>query len=265
MNSEHINFSQITEKPGSSATEEQIKRLYQRYQFVRNEVDGKDVCEVACGTGIGLTFLAEKANSLTGCDIDEVNIRIAKKNISNSKFAEKIHIDIMDAHYLNFPDNSFDIVLIFEAIYYLSDPDRFFTEANRVLRRNGKLIICSVNREWRDFHPSPFTFSYYSIHDFKTHLVPLYKQISFFGGFPIQNISLKNIIFSFIKRISVKLNLIPDSLDGRAYLKRIFIGKLIDLPNELTEDFSKYTPPVQIFSTDFNKSYIILYVVANKI
>jgi hypothetical protein len=50
----------------------------------------------------------------------------------------------------------------------------------------------------------------------------------------------------FIKRLAVKLHLIPGSLRGRAYLKRIFMGKLIPLPNEITEGLADYDPPVEI-------------------
>ena len=32
----------------------------------------------------------------------------------------KIDIQIMDAHNLDFPDDSFDLVLLYEAIYYLN-------------------------------------------------------------------------------------------------------------------------------------------------
>jgi hypothetical protein len=46
-----------------------------------------------------------------------------------------------------------------------------------------------------------------------------------------------------MKRLTVKFHLIPGSLKGRAYLKRIFMGKLIPLPHEITEGMADYEPP----------------------
>ena len=48
------------------------------------------------------------------------------------------------------------------------------------------------------------------------------------------------------RRFALKFRLIPSSLKTRAYLKRIFIGKLIPLPNEVYENMSLYEPPVEI-------------------
>ena len=57
-----------------------------------------------------------------------------------------IGVGCMDAQHLRFPDNSFDVVLLFEALYYLEDPVKFVSEAERVLRQRGVLNICTVNK-----------------------------------------------------------------------------------------------------------------------
>jgi hypothetical protein len=71
-------------------------------------------------------------------------------------------------------------------------------------------------------------------------------------------------ITSLIKRFAVKFNLIPGGLKGRAYLKRIFMGKLIPLPHEVTEGMADYEPPVEIPPDRLSKGYKILYAVAKK-
>jgi len=57
-----------------------------------------------------------------------------------------------------------------------------------------------------------------------------FKSVEMLGGFPIQKNGLKNKIISLIKRSAIKFNLIPGNLKARAYLKRIFMGKLSPLP-----------------------------------
>lgn len=188
-----IDYSSITESPNLKATQEQLARLYQRYHFARQFAKDKDVLEVACGSGIGLGYLAQVATSVVGGDIDEKNVDLARENyklkdereyreveklrrwedrklggwedIENEKMGVrcekqkhtkneklkscedgksrswKIDIQLMDAHDLNFSDKCFDLVLLYEAIYYLKDPAKFISEAGRVLRKDGKLII----------------------------------------------------------------------------------------------------------------------------
>ncbi len=62
-----------------------------------------------------------------------------------------------------------------------------------------------------------------------------------------------------MKRSAVKFHLIPGSLKGRAYLKRIFMGKLIPLPHEITEGMTTYQPPVEIPKDKVNRNFKIIY------
>jgi len=67
-----------------------------------------------------------------------------------------------------------------------------------------------------------------------------------------------------MKRLAVKLHLIPVSLRARAYLKRIFMEKLISLPHEVTEDITVYEAPIEILVDRANKDFKILYAVGKK-
>ncbi|MBM4352130.1 MAG: hypothetical protein FJ106_19840 [Deltaproteobacteria bacterium] len=44
-------YSLITESPGLKAAQEQVARLYQRYHFVKEFAEGKEVLEIGCGAG----------------------------------------------------------------------------------------------------------------------------------------------------------------------------------------------------------------------
>lgn len=305
-----INYSFITELPGLKATEEQISRLYQRYYFVRQFANNKDVLEVACGSGVGLGYLAEVAGTVIGVDIDEKNVNLVRKYYKgkdergfredkklrrwegdgNERFGRwedekqkiedgsknsevriqstdkkcKIKVDLMDAHDLKFLDKSFDIVLLYEAMYYLKDPEKFVLEAERVLREDGKLIMCTVNKDWEDFHPSPYTFKYFSVPELYALLKSKFHEIEMYGSFRINDSGVKNKLISLIKRTAVKFNLIPGSLKARAYLKRVFMGRLVPLPNEVYEDMAPYEPPVPISIDKVNKDFKIIYAVARK-
>ena len=73
------------------------------------------------------------------------NHRVVATDISKNMVAhiqEKLGIEVhqADAEQLPFPDDSFDTVVASEMIYYLDYPERFITEANRVLRPRGRLF-----------------------------------------------------------------------------------------------------------------------------
>ena len=257
-----IDYSFITESPGSKATQEQIERLYQRYHFARQFAGEKDVLEAACGSGIGLGYLAKVARKVVGGDIDENNLALARKYYQSSN--GKIGVDSIDAHALSFSDRKFDLVLLYEAIYYLKDPPKFVSEAARVLQKDGTLIICTVNKDWEDFHPSPYTYLYFSVPELYKLLKDRFDNVKIYGAFPVEKDGVKNFFVSFIKRIALNLNLIPGSLSARAYLKRIFMGKLEPLPEEIYENMAPYEPPIEIGTDKSSKDFKIIYVVARK-
>lgn len=254
-----IDYFQITETPGLKATQEQIARLYHRYHFACQFAMGKDVLEVACGSGIGLGYIGKVARKVVGGDIDERNVALAREY-----YKGRIDIKVMDAHNIPFPEDSFDLVLLYEAIYYLKEPQRFISEAERVLRDNGILIICTVNKDWEDFHPSPYTHKYFSVPELYESLDRKFREVNLYGAFPVEREGVRNKIVSFIKRMAVNFNLIPGSLKARTYLKRIFMGKLMPLPEEIYEGMATYEEPVPIAADSLNKEFKIIYAVARR-
>lgn len=73
-----VDYSSIAESPNLKATQEQVERLCQRYCFARQYAKDKDVLEVACGSGIGLGYLAQAAHKIVGADIEEKNVNLAR-------------------------------------------------------------------------------------------------------------------------------------------------------------------------------------------
>ena len=253
-------YSHITETPGLKASKDQLEKIYHRYHFARQFSKGKNVLEVACGSGMGLGYLAKAAKTVTGGDIDEKNLSFARKHYDNRENISVLHLD---AHNLPFPDTSFDTVILFEAIYYLEKPEKFIEESCRILRKNGTTIIGTVNKEWNDFHISPFAKKYFSAKEIHELLQKHFQSVKVYGAFKIET-GLKAGIISFIKRIAIRFNLIPGGLKARAYLKRIFMGKLIDLPAELRNNSILFSEPVQLPVNTVIREYKILYAVATK-
>ena len=252
-------YSIVTEFPGQPASAEQLARLYHRYRFARAYARNRAVLEMACGTGIGLGYLAEVAGSTVGIDIDRTNLAVA-----HAHYRDHPGVDVreMDVHRLDFADGAFDLLLLFEALYYLRQPERMVEETRRVLRAGGAFIIATVNPDWRDFHRSPHSHRYFSTPELAALLAPHFASVELYGAFPASSGGAAAALIGALKWTAVRLNLIPGSLKARAYLKRIFHGPLHPLPAQVRDAMGAYTAPAEIASDVQETRYKILYAVA---
>jgi len=249
-------FSTVTEVTGYKVTQDQLERLYQRYAFAAQFCDGMDVLEVACGTGQGLGYLARKARRVVGGDFTEKLLKVSQRH-----YQGRVPLLRLDAHALPFRDRSFDVVILYEAIYYLADPDTFLNECRRVLRDEGQCLICTVNREWSDFNPSPYSTKYYSARELAELLRRHRFQVRLYGSFPATKDSLKDHVVSFLKRTAVSWNLIPKTMKGKEIIKYIFWGKLIPLPPEVIDGMAQSIRPTPISYDSLIPEFRVLYAV----
>jgi len=255
-----IDFSQVTEVTGNRVTGEQLSRIYARYRFASDYCSGADVLETAFGSGQGLGLLLSSARRVVGVEYDAGLLKNAKDHYGSR--VELIHGDAMD---LPFSEEDFDVIILFEAIYYLSDPTEFVEDAYRILRKNGVIIICTANREWSDFNPSPHSFRYFSARELQGLLESSgFKDIELFGQCRSSAGSVKGRTVSLIKRAAVKMGVMPKTMKAKSLYKRIFFGRLVELPPELQEGVYTYDPPVTIPNDKPCTDYKVVFAVARK-
>lgn len=235
------NYIDVTELSGDEVTQEQITRIYQRYYWAHELCRDKDVVELGCGTGQGLGLISPIAKSFVAGDYSEQILSIAQQY-----YRERIKLIQCDAQDMPFDDSSKDVLILFEAIYYLPDASKFINECVRVLGPGGRVLICTANPDLFDFNPSPHSYRYYGT----VELVELFESKGFkvqcFGDIPIDTVSLRQKILRPIKKIVVNLNLMPKSMAGKKFLKRLVFGKLVPMPAEITSDTVQYVPPTPI-------------------
>ena len=252
------NYTTVTEVPGLRASREQSAMLYTRYAFAAEFCHDKQVLEIACGSGQGLGYVATKARKLIGGDYTENLLKSAQQH-----YRSRVPLMRLDAHALPFQASSFDVVLFYEAIYYLANPEHFLDECRRVLREKGMLLLCTVNKEWPDFNPSPFSTRYFSARELSELLRKHRFQVELRGAFPVRKDSAKVHVVSFLKRVAVALHVIPKTMKGKELLKRIFLGSLSPLPSEVHEGMAGYIPPVAISDTEVCPRFKILFALAH--
>jgi SAM-dependent methyltransferase len=222
-------FSTVTEQPRQPATRLQLAMLSTRYAWAAGHAAGKDVAEIACGAGLGLGWIARMARSVDAGDVDDANCRVALETYAGR---EKIQIRRMDALDLPYASASLDLLLLFEALYYLPDAAAFLEEARRVLRPGGELLLATVNREWSGFNPSPFHTRYLSAGELAEELARAGFAAHLRAGFAERRGKLDGVI-GMIRRAAVRARMIPPTMAGKAFLKRLFYGSLEPIPREL--------------------------------
>jgi SAM-dependent methyltransferase len=222
------NFVDVTEVPGVGADREQLERAANRYAFAASYAHGKRVLEVACGAGPGLGLLHRQAASVVAGDLTPALLRAAHHH-----YATRVSLAQFDGQRLPFANDTFDVIVLFEALYYLPDAALFVAECRRVLGAGGTLIISTVNKEWPDFNPSPFSVGYHSARELAAMLESQEFTVNLFAAFPVSLDSPVKLAVSLVRRIAVRFHLIPRSMKAKQILRRLFMGALQPMPAEL--------------------------------
>ena len=121
-------FLDVTEIEGQRISKEQLERLCHRYHWAASQCQGLDVLEVACGAGQGLAILKRAASRLVAGDYSSEVLEHARQS------AGDILLYSFRAEAIPLESNSFDRIVLFEALYYV-DAQAFFAEARRLLRK----------------------------------------------------------------------------------------------------------------------------------
>jgi phosphatidylethanolamine/phosphatidyl-N-methylethanolamine N-methyltransferase len=104
-----------------------------------NKIGGR-VLEVGVGTGISLPLYAPHLR-IFGTDISEAMLEKAKRRVAELHLKNVEGLAVMDAEKLEFPDNSFDVVMAQYVVTAVPNPEAALDEFARVLRPGGELII----------------------------------------------------------------------------------------------------------------------------
>jgi ubiquinone/menaquinone biosynthesis C-methylase UbiE len=112
-------------------------QLYHRLASAVN-LENKDIVEVGCGRGGGLSYVTKTFSPATALGVD-----LEKRAVS---FANKYHNDAGlsfkqgDAHYLPIESDACDALINVESSHRYLDFDQFLTEVSRVLKPEGYFL-----------------------------------------------------------------------------------------------------------------------------
>ncbi|HII91180.1 MAG TPA: methyltransferase domain-containing protein [Methanosarcina sp.] len=109
------------------------------------------VLDVGTGPGFFSILLSARGHQVTGIDCTPEMLEQAKNNARQEGVNPEFLF--MDNHYLEFPENTFDLVVSRNVTWTLYDPQTAYIEWKRVLKPGGRLLIFDANWYMQHFDP----------------------------------------------------------------------------------------------------------------
>jgi ubiquinone/menaquinone biosynthesis C-methylase UbiE len=102
--------------------------------------------EVGCGIGTDLVRFARGGASVTGVDLAERSITLARANLDLHGLGGRADLRVANGEALPFDDRSFEVVYGHGVLQYTADARRMVEECRRVLEPGGEAIFMVYNR-----------------------------------------------------------------------------------------------------------------------
>lgn len=119
-------------------------RFYEQCLGMHRGYGGK-ILDVGCGQGLLLKKISQRAapgSQLYGLDISPKLVEIARSNNPTAT------VEVGDAESMPYPDSTFDVATMTEALEHMLDYDAALREVHRVLKPGGVFIVSVPNRDW---------------------------------------------------------------------------------------------------------------------
>ena len=108
----------------------------QLYELLRPVVRRKTVLELATGTGLIAKHIVRSADHIEATDASQEMIDQAKQGIKSTK----LYFSVQDMFHLPYAEQSFDVVIVSNALHIVPEPERALAEIRRVLKEDGVLV-----------------------------------------------------------------------------------------------------------------------------
>ena len=117
------------------------------YELIRPIVRHKTVLELATGTGLIAKHIVNAAAHIEATDASAEMIAEAKRDNRSSK----LYFSVQDMFCLPYAEESFDVVIVSNALHIVPQPEKALQEIKRVLKDDGVLIAPTFTHAGNSF------------------------------------------------------------------------------------------------------------------
>ena len=117
------------------------------YELIRPIVRHKTVLELATGTGLIAKHIVNAAAHIEATDASPEMIAEAKRDNRSAK----LHFSVQDMFRLPYANQSFDVVIVSNALHIVPQPEKALQEIKRVLKDDGTLIAPTFTHAGNSF------------------------------------------------------------------------------------------------------------------
>ena len=117
------------------------------YELIRPIVRHKTVLELATGTGLIAKNIVNAAAHIEATDASAEMIAEAKRD----NHSAKLHFSVQDMFRLPYANQSFDVVIVSNALHIVPQPEKALQEIKRVLKDDGTLIAPTFTHAGNSF------------------------------------------------------------------------------------------------------------------
>jgi ubiquinone/menaquinone biosynthesis C-methylase UbiE len=117
------------------------------YALIRPAVKAKTVLELATGTGLIAKHIVNTAAHIEATDASAEMIAEAKRDTRSAK----LHFSVQDMFHLPYAEESFDVVIVSNALHIVPQPEKALAEIRRVLKNDGVLIAPTFTHAGNSF------------------------------------------------------------------------------------------------------------------
>jgi len=123
-----------------------------RVGFIESKIElvCKKVLDVGCGGGILSEAMAHRGAIVTGIDMGEAPLAVARLHLLESK----LEVDYQQALVENFAEQhpqSFDVITCLEMLEHVPDPASVLKACHKLLRTDGTLFVSTINRNPKSY------------------------------------------------------------------------------------------------------------------
>ena len=117
------------------------------YELIRPLVRHKTVLELATGTGLIARHIVNAAAYIEATDASAEMIAEAKRDTRSAK----LHFSVQDMFRLPYANQSFNVVIVSNALHIVPQPEKALQEIKRVLKDDGVLIAPTFTHAGNSF------------------------------------------------------------------------------------------------------------------